>query len=115
MVNVNEKYDLCNLLRLLLQPLLVAADCDYLGQFAADYASRKPSLVSMGPTSGTLLGLQRGRASNSIAYLKWWIGYRTSRQHNFFYEPVESSSPLGWPAGGGQLGLAAVSLFHSLS
>jgi hypothetical protein len=30
-------------------------------------------------------------------------------------EPVESSSPWGWPAVGGQLGLAAVFLLHSLS
>jgi hypothetical protein len=30
-------------------------------------------------------------------------------------EPVESSSPLEWPAVGGQLGLAAVSFLHSLS
>jgi hypothetical protein len=30
-------------------------------------------------------------------------------------KPVESSSPLGWPAGGGQLGLAAVSLLDSQS
>jgi hypothetical protein len=30
-------------------------------------------------------------------------------------KPVERGSPLGWPAGGGQLGLAAVSFLHSLS
>jgi hypothetical protein len=30
-------------------------------------------------------------------------------------KPVESSSPLEWPAVGGQLGLAAVSLLYSLS
>jgi hypothetical protein len=30
-------------------------------------------------------------------------------------KPVESGSPLGWPAVGGQLGLAVVSLLHSLS
>jgi hypothetical protein len=30
-------------------------------------------------------------------------------------KPVESSSPLEWPARGGQLGLAAVSLLYSLS
>jgi hypothetical protein len=37
---------------------LVAADCDYLRQVSADYALIKPSLVSMGPTSGTFLGHQ---------------------------------------------------------
>jgi hypothetical protein len=30
-------------------------------------------------------------------------------------KPVERGSPLGWPAGGSQLGLAAVSVLHSLS
>jgi hypothetical protein len=63
---------------------LVTAKCDYLGQVAADYASRKPSLVSMGPTNGTLLGHQKPqillhiwsgwsateRAANKIFYMK---------------------------------------------
>jgi hypothetical protein len=34
---------------------------------------------------------------------------------NILKKPVESGSPLGWSAGGGQLGSAAVSLLYSLS
>jgi hypothetical protein len=41
--------------------------------------------------------------------------YSVQNRVKYTYEPVESSSPLGWPDGGGQQGLAAVSFLHSLS
>jgi hypothetical protein len=40
-----------------------------------------------------------------------WRVY-TNMQMRKRQKPVERGSPLGWPAGGGQLELTAVSLFH---
>jgi hypothetical protein len=65
-----------------------------------------------GPINQSIAGRTKSLIEALCSHLKNNITNQPCRNK---CKPVESGSPLGWPAVGGHLGLAAVSLLHSLS